>query len=121
MICDDDPDILNIFATFLKQQFDVITATSGETCISIYKEQQMKGKRVDVLLVDYRLGDMLGDVVACKIRDLDGTKTLLITAFEIDEKAITDMKTRKCIVGQIRKPIRLAFLLDQIAKLIEQP
>ena len=120
MVCDDEVDILNIYASFLKRKFNVITAESGEACISTYKNYLREGKKVDALLVDYRLGDMLGDAVACQIKDLDGTKTLLITAYEIDEKAIADMKARKCIVGQLRKPISLMTLMEEIAKLIEQ-
>lgn len=44
---------------------------------------KQKGKKVDVLLLDYKLGDMQGDVVACKIHELNGVKTFLISAYEL--------------------------------------
>jgi hypothetical protein len=33
---------------------------------------KQKGKKVDVLLLDYKLGDRQGYVVACKMQDLNG-------------------------------------------------
>ncbi|MDP8915132.1 MAG: hypothetical protein M3M83_01375 [Thermoproteota archaeon] len=46
---------------------------------------KQKGKKVDVLLLDYKLGDMQGDVVACKILELNGVKTFLISAYELEQ------------------------------------
>jgi hypothetical protein len=42
---------------------------------------KQKGKKVDVLLLDYKLGDMQGDAVACEIYELNGVKTFLISAY----------------------------------------
>ena len=70
-----------------------------------------------MLLLDYRLGDMLGDKVACKIREMDGTKTILITAYEIDEKILDDLKQRNCIALRLKKPVSLATLSDKIQEL----
>ncbi|MEO9321743.1 MAG: response regulator [Nitrososphaera sp.] len=120
MICDDEADILKIYSNFLRRKFNVLTALSGSACISTYKEHQQKGSRVDVLLVDYRLGDMLGDQVACQIKELDGTRTVLITAYDLDDDRISSLKERGCIVGQLRKPISLATLMAQIEKIIGQ-
>jgi DNA-binding response OmpR family regulator len=118
MICDDEEDILKIYGNFLKRKFNIITATSGEMCLSKYKTEKSLGKKIDVLLLDYRLGDMLGDEVACKIRELDGTKTILISAYEID-KSITD-KLRKsdCIASEMKKPVSLKELQNNIQALV---
>lgn len=118
MICDDEQDILLIYSNFLRNKFNIITAPSGEICLSKYKTEQKQGKKVDVLLLDYRLGDMLGDEVACKIRDLDGTKTILISAYEIDGAIIAKLKESNCIVSTMKKPISLAELQKNIQNLL---
>ena len=120
MICDDEPDILTIYSNFLKRKYTIITANSGQTCIEKYKDNRLNGKKIDVLLVDYRLGDMLGDAVACQIRELDSTKSLLITAYDLDEKLLDDIKARGCIVGQLKKPLSLVSLGENIDSLMAQ-
>jgi response regulator RpfG family c-di-GMP phosphodiesterase len=117
MICDDELDILQVYSNFLKKKFNVITAESGESCLNLYSQQQRNGRKIDVLLLDYRLGDMLGDKVACKIKEMDGTKTILITAFEIDEKVLEDLKERDCIAMRLKKPLSLVALSDKIQEL----
>ena len=104
MICEDQADILRVYSNFLKKKFNVITADSGETCLNLYSRELHNGKKIHVLLLDYRLRDMLGDRVACKIRGMDGTKTILITAFEIDEKLMEDLKHRDCIALHLKNP-----------------
>jgi response regulator RpfG family c-di-GMP phosphodiesterase len=76
MICEDEEDILDLYSSFLQRKFNVITALSGEACLSLYIEERDRGRKVDILLLDYRLGDMLGDQVACKIKQMDDTKTI---------------------------------------------
>ena len=117
MICDDEVDILRVYSSFLKKKFNVITAESGESCLSLYSQEKRSGRKIDVLLLDYRLGDMLGDKVACKISELNGTKTILITAFEIDEKILEDLKARNCIVLRLKKPLSLVALSNKIQEL----
>jgi response regulator RpfG family c-di-GMP phosphodiesterase len=118
MICDDEEDLLRVYSNFLKKKFNIITATSGEGCINLYKSEKLHGRKIDVLLLDYRLGDMLGDKVACQIRELDGTKTILITAYEVEENILADLKNRNCISLRIRKPASLAFVAEKINELL---
>jgi response regulator RpfG family c-di-GMP phosphodiesterase len=117
MICDDESDILRVYSNFLRKNFNVITAESGESCINLYSQEQRSGRKVDVLLLDYRLGDMLGDTVACKIREMDGTKTILLTAFEVETKIMDDLKQRNCIALHLKKPVSLVMLSEKIHEL----
>ena len=39
-------------------------------------------------------GKLGGDDVACKISEFNGTKTVLITAYEGDDEKITDLKKK---------------------------
>jgi hypothetical protein len=71
-------------------------------------------------LLDYKLGDMLGDIVACKISELNGVKTLLISAYDLDQSMVQDLIARRCIVGTIRKPVRLPEMIRQIQDVMQQ-
>ena len=86
MICDDEPDILTICRIGLGSRYRVLTASSGAECLEKYSEFRRSGGSVDILLIDYRLGDALGTEIARKIRDMGGTRVILISAFDIDAK-----------------------------------
>jgi DNA-binding response OmpR family regulator len=114
MICDDEADILNLYKTALNQHFDVIIVDSGKECIERYIAEKHAGVKIHVLLLDYKLGDMLGDTVACKISAVNGVKTLLISAYDLDQSLVNGLIERRCIVGTIKKPIRMQSLLEQV-------
>ena len=118
MICDDEIDLLNMYKTALESNYDVIVVDSGKDCIDRYIAEHHTGKKIHVLLLDYKLGDMLGDIVACKISELNGVKTLLISAYDLDEKMVKDLVARRCIVGTIRKPIRLPAMMQRIEQVM---
>jgi CheY-like chemotaxis protein len=116
MICDDEVDLLYLFKSALEPTYDVLVVDSGKGCIEKFLEERHKGKKVDVLLLDYKLGDMLGDIVACKIRDLNGVKTILISAYELEQAMISQLIERRCIIGVMRKPIRIPVMIKEIEK-----
>jgi DNA-binding response OmpR family regulator len=55
-------------------------------------------QKINVMLLHYRLGDSLGDDIACKIRDLDGTKIIMISAYDLEREKVDALKTSNCIV-----------------------
>jgi len=119
MICDDEIDLLNMYKRALEPNYNIIIADSGKECIERYIAEKHKGKQISILLLDYKLGDMLGDSVACKISELNGVKTLLISAYDLDQEMVKDLLERRCIVGTIQKPIRLPTMIQQIKKITE--
>jgi CheY-like chemotaxis protein len=74
MICDDERDVLEFFGLVFKSRYDVMMVDSGKDCIEKYIKEKNMGNKIDLILLDYRLGDMLGDSVARKIREHNGTK-----------------------------------------------
>ena len=114
MICDDELDLLYLFKSALESSYDVLIVDSGKGCIEKFLEEKHKGKKVDVLLLDYKLGDMLGDIVACKIRELNGVKTILITAYELEQAIVSHLIERRCIIGIIKKPIRIHTMIKEV-------
>lgn len=116
LICDDEADLLAMYAAALKKRYNVLTASSGKGCVEKYMEHTLRGKKINVLLLDYRLGDTTGDDVACKIRDLDGTKTILISAYDIERRKVDELKAGSCIVDMISKPISMKILVEKVQR-----
>lgn len=114
MACDDEKDILLMFQLGLEKDYRVITTESGKECIEKYLAEKAAGREIDLLLLDYKLGDMPGDEVARKIKKIGGTKILLITAFDLDQAIIDELLLTKSIIGTIRKPVMLQSLLQKI-------
>ena len=119
LICDDETDLLAMYAAALKKRYNVLTASSGKGCVEKYMEHTLHGKKIDVLLLDYRLGDTTGDDVACKIRDLDGTKTILISAYEIERGKVDELKAGSCIVDMISKPVSMKVLVEKVQQALD--
>lgn len=75
IICDDEKDLLYLYAEVLSLKYNIIVTTTGKECIDKYKESR-KESPVDLILVDYRLKDMDGDQVACEINKTNGVKEI---------------------------------------------
>jgi CheY-like chemotaxis protein len=116
MICDDEPDLLLAFELMLKSKYDVISVDSGEACIAMYIKEKNMGKKIDLILLDYRLGGMCGDSVARKIRSYNGTNIILISGYELDDVLIKELEDGNYIRKFVKKPIRM----DQLRQLIAE-
>lgn len=120
MICEDDPDLLSFFQKALDSSYSIIAVDSGIECLSRYIDEKAKGKQVEVLLVDYQLKDLPGDIVATTIREISGrrraTNTILIITDETDKARVEELKRKDCITGDIEKPISADSLLNTIKR-----
>ena len=47
MICDDERDILKMFAIELPRKYNVLTAQSGEECIKMYLDAKHSGSKIE--------------------------------------------------------------------------
>ena len=118
MVCDDEQDLLQLFGLILKLKYNVIQVESGKNCIEKYIEEKNRGNKIHLILLDYRLGDMLGDTVARKIKAYNGVKIILISAYELDQALIKELEKSKFIVEFIEKPIEPANLIEIVARTI---
>jgi two-component system response regulator AtoC len=113
MVCDDDEDLRMVFGLALESKFKVILVNSGEKCIQKFMEEKNRGNKIHLILLDYRLGDMLGDSVARKIKEHNnGTKIILISAYDLDNKLIKELEENGDIVRYIKKPVEIANLIQ---------
>ena len=118
MICDDEQDLRLLFGLILRLKYNVIQVESGKNCIEKYVEEKNRGNKIHLILLDYRLGDMLGDAVARKIKEYNGTKIILISAYDLDNAFVKELEENKYIVKYIEKPIEPANLIEIVARTI---
>lgn len=74
---DDEPDYLDVYTTWLRDDYDVLTATGGEDAL------EFLDRDVDVVLLDRLMPGRSGDEILAEIRsrELD-TRVAMITAVE---------------------------------------
>ena len=118
LICDDEPDLLELYAAMLSDDYKIVKASSGEECIRKYIEMKEKMGDITVILLDFRIGEVTGDKVARDIKEINGAKIILISAYEIDHDMIQRLKDERVIVEFVSKPITLDTLKRIIAKTI---
>jgi CheY-like chemotaxis protein len=118
MICDDEQDLLQLFGQALRSKYNVILVSSGKECVKRFIEEKERGNKIHLILLDYRLGDMLGDSVAKKIKEYDGTIIVLISAYDMDYILMNELEENKYIAKSIAKPIELVNLLGIVASTI---
>ena len=71
--------------------------------------------------MNYRLGNMSGDDLACKIRELRGENTILVSAYDLGGNMVTNLKQKKknCIVvDSIRELVSLTLLMGRIEQYV---
>lgn len=115
MVCDDEIDLLEMFQLILGTEYEVLTADSGKYCIEKYfEEKKVKGKKIDILFLDYRLGDMYGDTVAKKVKGLNDVKIIMVSAYELEQEMVEGLKQLGSIVDIIKKPVSTKSLMEKI-------
>ena len=118
LICDDEPDLLELYAAMLSDDYKIVKASSGEECIRKFSEMKEKKDEITVILLDFRIGEVTGDKVARDIKEINSAKIILISAYEIDHDLIQRLKDERVIVEFVSKPITLDTLKRIIAKTI---
>ena len=118
MICDDERDLLELFGKALQKKYNIILVSSGEDCIEKFIDEKSRGNKIHLILLDYRLGGMFGDSVARKIKEYNGTKIILISAYDLDDVLVKDLEQNKYIAKYVEKPIHLTNLRELVADLI---
>jgi two-component system, sporulation sensor kinase E len=118
LICDDEPDLLELYAAMLSDDYKIMKASSGEECIRKYIETKEKMDNITVILLDFRIGEVTGDKVARDIKEINDTKIILISAYEINDDLIQRLKDERVIVEFVSKPVSLDTLKRIIAKTI---
>ena len=102
-----------------KASYDVLTAKSGEECIRIYLDAKHSGRKIDLILLDYRLGDSTGYYVAHKIKELNDVKIIMMTAYQVDHDITQELEDNELVVDIVQKPVDIDSLTAKITQYIE--
>lgn len=118
IICDEEEEILNLYAAMLSVDYRVVKASPGKEFIQKYSETKRKVKQNQtiVVLMDYKLLDTTGDILARQIKDMNCVKVILVSAFDIDHSFISKLKNEKIISEFLRKPFNIATLKEIITR-----
>jgi CheY-like chemotaxis protein len=122
VVCDDEPDIAIVLSQMIKNYFgkscSVLTANSGKNCTELYEKMEKKGMDSDVLLLDYRLGDMVGIQVAAKIREISDTKIILMSAYDLNEELFENKDYKENVDEFMKKPVSSKYVIEKIQRVL---
>ncbi len=115
LVVDDEPSIVELFADVLKAdgRFDVATASTGYNAGVLTEQFQP-----DVIVLDYMLPDINGNVVCRTIRqnpDLAGIKILIISGMVKPDEVEELMKAGAN--DFIKKPFNIEQVVDRLVEL----
>ena len=119
LVIDDDMDICHLLKRFLsKNNYEVMTAHNGETGLKLLEEHQP-----DLVLTDFRLGDMDGSEVITAIKSrMPHVPILVITGYSDIRIAINVMKlgaldyiTKPLLPQEILMTIQRAIVVSSFA------
>jgi DNA-binding response OmpR family regulator len=77
---------------------------------------KQSGRKIDVILLDYRLGD----TKVIKKKELNDVKIIMITAFHVDHNIIRELEDNKLIVDIVQKPFDIDLLTAKITQCIRR-
>ena len=119
MICDDEPDMRLLYGLVFGSRYDVIMVNSDEECIERYAEETKRGNKISLILLDYKLGGMLGDSVARKIKECNETNIILNSAYDVNDVLVRELESGNYISKYIQKPLDTDRLTDLVAEIVK--
>ncbi len=57
---------------------------------------------------------MRGDAVAKKVKELNNVKVIIVSAYDLEEKMVEELKHSGNIVDFIKKPVSIKCLIEKI-------
>jgi len=117
LIVDDDPEIIELIAEVLSRdgRFEIKTASSGYEA-GLFTQQF----RPDIILLDYMLPDVNGNVVCQTIRknsSFENTKIIIVSGVVKQDEIEQLLKSGA--EGFIRKPFSIDELIDKITDVLK--
>lgn len=115
-IIDDESDIVNLFRDALSKidGLSIFTFTDPMAALEHFKIN--KGAYA-LLISDLRMPGINGTDLIYKIKKENPlVRTLLMTAFEVDDKVFEEYVNSDIIDGFVQKPVKLRDLLSEVLK-----
>lgn len=110
LIVDDEQEVLNSLSIVLKDEYNVLTASSGMEGLSV-----LTANAVSLILLDLQMPEMTGLEFIERIRGMeDNTPVLIMTGNSTHEWA------KRCadigVQGYLEKPVDIGVLLERVRK-----
>ena len=118
-IVDDELDIVNLFRDALNRirGLSIFTFTDPLTA---FEHIRINKSKYAVVISDLRMPGINGMDLIYKIKKENPLiRTLLMTAFEVDDKVFEDYTKNKIIDGFLQKPLKLSALESEVRKQID--
>jgi len=106
LIVDDDPVVVDRFASWLEDEYDVLTALDGETALGVAED-------ADVVLLDRRLPDIAGREVASRIFEAEPRPVVAMVSGVEPDMDIVELPCDDYLV----KPVTEADVRDAVDRL----
>ena len=118
-IVDDESDIVTLFHDALVgiDSINIVTFTDPVLALEHFHANQ---DAYVLVISDYRMPGLNGIEFLKKIKDLNPyVRTILMTAFEIDDKLFRDYTKKKIINASLQKPIGIHDLIQEVKSQLE--
>ena len=117
LVVDDDPEIVELFVDVLERdgRFEVKTANTGYDAGMLTQEF-----RPDLIILDYMLPDVNGNVVCQRIRsnaEFEHTKIIIVSGV-VNQDEINDL-LKAGADEFVKKPFNIEKLIERICQLLE--
>ena len=113
-IVDDDPDIVMLFHEALKSMSGITIFTFTDPILAL-EHFQVKEYAYVLVISDFKMPGLNGMEFLKKIKELNRfVRTILMTAFTIEDKVFREYTKKKIINSFVQKPIAIDDLLKEV-------
>ena len=113
-IVDDDPDIIMLFREALKSISGITIFTFTDPILAL-EHFQVNEYAYVLVLSDFKMSGLNGMEFLKKIKELNSfVRTILMTAFQIEDKVFREYTKKKIINAFLQKPIGIHDLLKEV-------
>jgi DNA-binding NtrC family response regulator len=113
-IVDDDPDIIMLFREALKSISGITIFTFTDPILAL-EHFQVNEYAYVLVLSDFKMPGLNGMEFLKKIKEVNSfVRTILMTAFQIEDKVFREYTKKKIINAFLQKPIGIHDLLKEV-------
>ena len=113
-IVDDDPDIIMLFREALKSISGITIFTFTDPILAL-EHFQVNEYAYVLVLSDFKMPGLNGMEFLKKIKEVNSfVRTILMTAFQIEDKVFREYTKKKIINAFLQKPIGMHDLLKEV-------
>ncbi len=117
-IIDDELDIVNLFREALHNIKGVTIFTFTDATVAL-EHFRINNSAYGIVITDLRMSDINGLDLVYEVKKLNpSVRTLLMTAFEVNDNLFQEYIKNKVINGFLQKPIKLGELRTEVIKQI---